>query len=96
MCDDEQQQNQTPSKSLKRVGRQPKLSDIVMLDRGCQLWIKEARKGNITDTSKTLERIRYQLRLERRVAGESARRSREPVSEGKRPDGDDILKESEQ
>lgn len=96
MRDDEQHQNQTPSKSLKRSGRQPKLSDIVMLDRGCQLWIKEARKGNIKDTSKTLERIRYQLRLERRVAGESARRFREPVSEGKRPDGGGTPKEDEQ
>lgn len=60
-----------------------------MLDRGCQLWIREARKGNITDTSKTLERIRYQLRLERRVSGKSGRNSYGPVSEDKKPDVDD-------
>ncbi|WP_368094364.1 hypothetical protein [Bifidobacterium catenulatum] len=89
MQDDGQQRKQIPSKSLKRSDRQPKLSDIAMLDRGCQLWIREARKGNITDTSKTLERIRYQLRLERRASGESGRNSCGPVSEDKKPDVDD-------
>ena len=89
MQDDGQQRKQIPSKSLKRSDRQPKLSDIAMLDRGCQLWIREARKGNITDTSKTLERIRYQLRLERRASGESGRNSCRPVSEDKKPDVDD-------
>ena len=88
MCDDEQHQNQTPAKSLKRSGRQPKLSDVVMLDRGCQLWIREARKGNITDTSKTLEKIRYQLRLERRVSGQSGSGLRRPVGRDKKPDTD--------
>lgn len=56
-----------------------------MLDRGCQLWIREARKGNITDTSKTLEKIRYQLRLERRVAGQSGSGLRRPVGRDKNP-----------
>lgn len=90
MRDDEQHQKQTPAKSLKRSGRQPKLSDIVILDRGCQLWIREARKGNITDTSKTLEKIRYQLRLERRVAGQSGSGLRRPAGGDKKPspDGD--------
>lgn len=88
MCDDEQHQNQTPAKSLKRSGRQPKLSDVVMLDRGCQLWIREARKGNITDTSKILEKIRYQLRLERRVAGQSGSGLHRPVGRDKKPDTD--------
>lgn len=88
MYDDEQRQKQTSAKSLKRSGRQPKLSDIVMLDRGCQLWIREARKGNITNTPKTLERIRYQLRLERRVARQAELNAHEPVSDGKKPDED--------
>lgn len=57
-----------------------------MLDRGCQLWIREARKGNITDASKTLERIRYQIRLERRASGKSVRSTREPVPKDKKPD----------
>lgn len=95
MQDDGQQRKQIPSKSLKRSDRQPKLSDIAMLDRGCQLWIREARKGNITDASKTLERIRYQLRLERRVSGKSGGNSCGPVLEDKKPDVDDTPHEGE-
>lgn len=54
---------------LRRDADMPKLSDVVMLDRGCQLWIREARAGSDMGDSKTLGRIRYRLRLERRMSG---------------------------
>lgn len=54
---------------LKVRADMPKLSDVVMLDRGCQLWIREARAGSDMGDFKTLERIRYRLRLERRMSG---------------------------
>lgn len=89
MQDDEQDETPQP-KPLKRDMSMPKLSDIVMLDRGCQLWVSEARRSNITDPSRTNERIRYQIRLEKRAADKAKKKGNvgksKPIIGRKKPD----------
>ena len=90
MQDDEQDETPQP-KPLKRDTSMPKLSDIVMLDRGCQLWVSEARRSNITNPARTNERIRYQIRLEKRAADKARNKGdvgrSKPVIGRKKPDG---------
>lgn len=63
----ENQQDESSKQPPHRQGHAPRLADIAMLERWCQLWIQESRKGRMVDPEKTLEQIRYRLRVERKA-----------------------------